>query len=596
MSIPNFEQKPSFGGNQGIWEYYSYDGDFIGYIVRKPPKEEGQRKYFVPWTFQNNEWVMRWWENNKAPFYNAQLLKQYPDKPVMIVEGEKTADAASVLFPEFICITWKGGAQGIKNAPVALLQGRQICLWPDNDINGIDSMNELQNLLAGIASKVVKINPDTYFLPLKWDLADFNEQKDTLDLELVRLYIQESWKCIHEIQLIPKERFPILSANNKILNTYENIRFMLEFYKVRVRYNDIKKEIEVDIPHKNFTRANKAKLILAELSSLCIKNNIPRTELADWILMIADQNNYNPLYDFLNQEPWDGCSRIPDFLNTITCKNTVLRDMLVNKWMIGAIATGLSKDGLAHQGVLTLCGPQFCGKSSWFSSLMPDNPRLILGDHSLAPSEKDSIRTATRFWLTELSEVDGAVRKSDVASMKSFLTRKLDVYRCPYDRADTEAPRNTAFVATVNDKEFLRDNTGNRRWWVLDVEKLNAEHNINMQQLWAEYYAMLLSGQSLFLNESEFNTLTLSNLEHTVKPAIDEIISERYSWENPDRPLKRSATQVLIDCSIDLGGSDKTKLIKETHTALKKLTQKEPIMIRGYRFYYTPTLNPYFGR
>ena len=270
--------------------------------------------------------------------------------------------------------------------------------------------------------------------------------------------------------------------------------------------------------------------------------------------------------------------------------------MLVNKWMIGAIATGLSKIGLAHQGVLTLCGPQYCGKSSWFCSLMPDHPNLTLGDHSLTPTDKDSVRTATRFWLTELSEVDGAVRKSDVSSMKSFLTRKLDVYRCPYDRADTEAPRNTAFVATVNDPKFLRDSTGNRRWWVLDVKSLNAEHNMDMQQVWAEYYNLFLSGASQFLDKDEFSLLNASNMNHTVKPSIDELIRERYLWEEDQRLLRKSATQVLVDCGIDLGGSDKTKMINDCHQTLRELTNGDPKMIKGVRIYYLPPLNAYFGR
>ena len=457
-------------------------------------------------------------------------------------------------------------------------------------------MNDLHSRLIGIADKIVKINPTIYKLDVGWDLADFNDHDSVIDLSLLRQTIEDGWNYVPKILLINKEEFPYLSTTTKILNSYENIEYLLNFYKIVIKYNEIKKDIEVDIPHKNFTKANKAKLILAELRSLCIKNNVPTSDIADWVLMLADQNNYNPVYDFLNESPWDGISRIPEFLDTIICENIPLRDMLVNKWMIGAIATGLSKIGLAHQGVLTLCGPQYCGKSSWFCSLMPDHPNLTLGDHSLTPTDKDSVRTATRFWLTELSEVDGAVRKSDVSSMKSFLTRKLDVYRCPYDRADTEAPRNTAFVATVNDPKFLRDSTGNRRWWVLDVKSLNAEHNMDMQQVWAEYYNLFLSGASQFLDKDEFSLLNASNMNHTVKPSIDELIRERYLWEEDQRLLRKSATQVLVDCGIDLGGSDKTKMINDCHQTLRELTNGDPKMIKGVRIYYLPPLNAYFGR
>ena len=595
MSIPNNVQKPNFGENEGVWEYLGINGDHIGYIVRYKP-QDGKRKYFLPFTFQEGNWVNKWLADNKAPLYNAHLLKSNLDKDILIVEGEKTADAASLIFTEYLCMTWKGGAQAIKNINVELLEKRRVVLWPDNDASGINAMNDLHSRLIGIADKIVKINPTIYKLDVGWDLADFNDHDSVIDLSLLRQTIEDGWNYVPKILLINKEEFPYLSTTTKILNSYENIEYLLNFYKIVIKYNEIKKDIEVDIPHKNFTKANKAKLILAELRSLCIKNNVPTSDIADWVLMLADQNNYNPVYDFLNESPWDGISRIPEFLDTIICENIPLRDMLVNKWMIGAIATGLSKIGLAHQGVLTLCGPQYCGKSSWFCSLMPDHPNLTLGDHSLTPTDKDSVRTATRFWLTELSEVDGAVRKSDVSSMKSFLTRKLDVYRCPYDRADTEAPRNTAFVATVNDPKFLRDSTGNRRWWVLDVKSLNAEHNMDMQQVWAEYYNLFLSGASQFLDKDEFSLLNASNMNHTVKPSIDELIRERYLWEEDQRLLRKSATQVLVDCGIDLGGSDKTKMINDCHQTLRELTNGDPKMIKGVRIYYLPPLNAYFGR
>jgi putative DNA primase/helicase len=307
--------------------------------------------------------------------------------------------------------------------------------------------------------------------------------------------------------------------------------------------------------------------------------------------MISDNNSYNPVKEYILSFPWDGIGRINDFINTLECHNNRIRDILVYRWMIGAVAVGLSKTGLAHPGVLTLLGKQYCGKSSWFLSLLPPDSDLCLGDYNLNPADKDSVRTATRFWLTELSEVDGAVRKSDVSAMKSFLTRKLDVYRCPYDRADTEAPRNTAFVATVNDDKFLKDTTGNRRWWIVDVIKANAEHGLNMQQVWAEFYHYYLEGHGFHLTKEEFNLLMDNNEDHTVVSTIEELIRDRYMWEETCY-RKCSATQVLFECEFNSNGNLKGNDMKECHRILRLLTNEKPKIIRGVSTYLLPRLNP----
>ena len=587
MIISNNEQKPSFGDNEGVWEYRTFDNELLGYSVRK---KKGDGKRFVPWSFQDNEWVMRWYDSDIKPIYNAQLLKIYPEKSVLIVEGEKTADAATKLLPDFVCVTWMGGSSSAGKIDTQFLEGRKVCIWPDNDEPGYKAAEKIKSKLKNIASYVGVVNPKNLGVDEKWDLADYDENYGLIDWDTIVFALECAGNKKDELELIDSSSFPLLSAKGNPINAYENLDHLLKFYGMTTRYNTIKKDIEVDIPHKNFTKANKAKLILTELISLCIKNNVPRIDIPQWLMMIADQNYYNPVDQYLKSKPWDGISRINDFLNTIDCDDLALRNLLVSRWMIGAIAAGLSVQGLAPPGVLTICGPQYCGKSSWFKSLLPNGSDLLLADYSLNPSDKDLIRTATRFWLTELSEVDAAVRKSDVSAMKSFLTRTLDVYRCPYDRADTEAPRNTAFVATVNDPQFLRDTSGNRRWWVLEVNKLNAEHNLDMQQVWAEFYNIYLNGQTYHLEKDEFEMLNITNKKHTTPSSMEEILKQKFNWHEPMRTLKMTATEVLNLCGFDIR-NNKGEQIKECHRLLRELTNELPKTIRGNTIYYLPPIN-----
>jgi putative DNA primase/helicase len=426
----------------------------------------------------------------------------------------------------------------------------------------------------------------------KWDIADLNDDYGEINVDDAIDFVLSTKQYIPKApDNIDKNKFPLRSEKGNPINAYENLEYLLNHYRMITRYNEIKKDVEVDIPHKNFTKSNKSKLILAELTGLCIKNGVPRADIPQWLLMISDNNSYNPVKEYILSFPWDGIGRINDFINTLECHNNRIRDILVYRWMIGAVAVGLSKTGLAHPGVLTLLGKQYCGKSSWFLSLLPPDSDLCLGDYNLNPADKDSVRTATRFWLTELSEVDGAVRKSDVSAMKSFLTRKLDVYRCPYDRADTEAPRNTAFVATVNDDKFLKDTTGNRRWWIVDVIKANAEHGLNMQQVWAEFYHYYLEGHGFHLTKEEFNLLMDNNEDHTVVSTIEELIRDRYMWEETCY-RKCSATQVLFECEFNSNGNLKGNDMKECHRILRLLTNEKPKIIRGVSTYLLPRLNP----
>lgn len=106
---------------------------------------------------------------NIAP-YNACYLRNRPDDPVMIVEGYKTADAATKLYPEYLVISWDGGAKQYKSFEWRLLQGRDVTLWPDNDLVGIEAMKGIAALLDKPPKLVFDELLEGY--PEAWDLAD----------------------------------------------------------------------------------------------------------------------------------------------------------------------------------------------------------------------------------------------------------------------------------------------------------------------------------------------------------------------------------------------------------------------------------------
>jgi putative DNA primase/helicase len=127
----------------------------------------------------------------------------------------------------------------------------------------------------------------------------------------------------------------------------------------------------------------------------------------------------------------------------------------------------------------------------------------------------------------EAGELDSSFRK-DVARLKGFLTRDYDKIRPPYAREAVDYPRRTVFLATVNDTNFLVDTTGNSRWWTIPVEALDFDHDIDMQQLFAQLAVEFQDGEQWWLTADEEKALEEQNRKHLSVSAIRERIMDQY--------------------------------------------------------------------
>ena len=156
----NIKTEPPTKGAEHIWQY---GPDFI--VCRFPGKR------LRPLWWDGSQWL---WKAPPAPrpLYNLDALQQRPNAPVLIVEGEKTADAAAKLFPSAIAITWPSGCKAFTKADWSPIKGRRCTLWPDADAVGRDAMAKLaiHLLKAGAAQvRIIQPPPDA---PDGWDLAD----------------------------------------------------------------------------------------------------------------------------------------------------------------------------------------------------------------------------------------------------------------------------------------------------------------------------------------------------------------------------------------------------------------------------------------
>ncbi|MCB1073299.1 MAG: AAA family ATPase [Chlamydiia bacterium] len=166
--------------------YRDEKGNLLYYVTRLQDKNNPSRKITPPLSygyFKDNPKELSWKrrgykdENGKKPLYNLHLLREKPLSPVLIVEGEKTAERALEKLPDrdFICMTWSGGASSVSKADWSPLFGREVVVWPDNDEAGFRAANQVcDELKKGCASKICMVERPELFakLPEKWDLAD----------------------------------------------------------------------------------------------------------------------------------------------------------------------------------------------------------------------------------------------------------------------------------------------------------------------------------------------------------------------------------------------------------------------------------------
>jgi hypothetical protein len=162
---------PQHGQASALWRYADKQGRTLAYTVRFDLPDGS--KEILPLCYGNNGYGPRWhWKAlpEPRPLYGLQKLAAMPEAPVLLVEGEKAADAAHVYFPGHAVLTWSGGANAVAKADLSPLHGRNIIIWPDNDEPGFKAALALAELLEGKAAVSIVQPPDT--LPEKWDLAD----------------------------------------------------------------------------------------------------------------------------------------------------------------------------------------------------------------------------------------------------------------------------------------------------------------------------------------------------------------------------------------------------------------------------------------
>lgn len=238
-----------------------------------------------------------------------------------------------------------------------------------------------------------------------------------------------------------------------------------------------------------------------------------KTDCARAAALVARRNAYHPVRQWLDTIAWDGHARVDTWLSTFLGAHIPDGDLRTADyytkagawWLISAVAR-IYQPGCQADHVLLLEGEQGIGKSSALRILFRD----WFSDTPLQIGNKDSYGNLRGVWCHELAELDSLNRAESSAS-KAFFSSRRDKYRPPYGERDIVAPRQVVFCGTVNHDQYLRDSTGNRRYWPVRCGKmlLYGEEGLEgvVEQLFAEAKFRLDRSELWFPTSTEDNEL-----------------------------------------------------------------------------------------
>jgi len=589
------QKRKEDGINQGFWIYNTFDDEFICCTERTIDSKTG-KKQIRPWIIEDFKVKNKFISGQKnKPIYNLQLLKKYPEKYVLIVEGEKTADAASILFPEFNVITWMGGCQSVKNVDFSHLKDKTVYLLPDNDEVGYKAMELVRDKLIQLDCKVHFVDIKRLGVEEGWDVADLDNEHGEIDSYSVREKVLSSSVYTPKIDMnnFDVNSYPCMSDSKKpfAFDVTENLEHLLNHFNVIVKWNMLKRERQIYFPNKKFYNEEEANESLTLITDLAVKNQFNIRRIDKHLDAIAFKSRYHPVRDWILSQPVKDQMVFDKFLKILKTTNDQLSQLLLKRWLISAVATVFNESDFRAQGVLVLQGKGGWQKTTFIASLVPKEMDAIYTGATLDPSSKDSVLTLSEYWIAELGELGSTFKKSDINKLKAHITQTKDNIRRPFALKNSKMLRRTIFAASVNEENFLVDETGNRRWWVISLtDCIDINHGIDMQQVWRCAYDLWISGERPYLNQEEMELLNGSNEEFEVLDPFLERVNERYDFsQEPDRWL--SATVVLEQIGfINPSRSDATRMgLILTKLGLKKKKSMKanlflmPVLHQKYR-------------
>ena len=271
-------------------------------------------------------------------------------------------------------------------------------------------------------------------------------------------------------------------------------------------------------------------------------------KIIDGVNLIAEENAENKITTRLQSTQWDGEKRIETlFIDYLGCEDNVYTREVSEKSLVAAVRRAIF-GGIKWDNMPILIGPQGVGKSTFLKILGMD----WYNDSLVNVEGKDACEIIQGSWILEMGELS-SLRKSELNLVKNFLSRTDDIFRASYGRRAQKYPRRCAFFGTANDTNFLRDETGNRRFWPIDcfihspIKSIFNDLNDELDQIWAEacelakneFYSLVLSKEAEKIAKEEQEAHSEDNVfKGIILDYLDKKIPK--NWNSLDAFAKRT--------------------------------------------------------
>lgn len=319
-------------------------------------------------------------------------------------------------------------------------------------------------------------------------------------------------------------------------NTSSNLEVLMRLGGWSARYNEMSRRTELFQEGAIAARDDDLNTNLTLLGDWAVVHGLNRETTAELLDAVARKHAYHPVRDWIMAVQWDGVDRRELFQNTLELADPATKPLaarLLHKWMLQGIGALMEPNGLTAAGMLVLAGPQYAGKTWWVRHLVPLEGTIAEGV-TVDPSNKDMLLRAISTFVTEVGEMDGTMRRADIAVFKGFVTNNVDEVRLPYARRATHFKRRTILVGTVNGTGFLVDETGNRRFWVIDVVRCHVLDAEIMRQVWAQYLHLYRQGERWSLEHDLLGAINAANHRHEMVDPLTERIAASFDWSSVD--------------------------------------------------------------
>ncbi len=325
-----------------------------------------------------------------------------------------------------------------------------------------------------------------------------------------------------------------LAKNGDVLSTISNVSTILK-YDPRIKgafgLNDLSHRVELldDLPWRKKDQgpiwrdsddSNLREWLEVEFG---VKG---KEKIMDALTNVASLNHYHPIKDYLESLEWDGVERLEKlFVDYLGAEDSDYTRAVTRKQFVACVAR-VYVPGIKKDEMLILVGPQGLGKSTlldimgkeWFSNSIDDF------------KGKDVAEGLQGRWIIEIGELD-AMKRSEVETVKNFLSKRVDIFRMAYGRRSDEYSRQCVFFGTTNGDEFLKDSTGSRRFWPVDTNLVKPCKNVHtdlaeeVDQLWAEAKHYYDQGEELFIKDEIEEAAKKAQAKHReVDPRLGQVM------------------------------------------------------------------------